>query len=113
MAYDTRQAALNGHIPRPARGRRFLLVSQALKGRILAPLAIIALMVAPVSAQVSPPSFFWGKTVAQIRIEPESTFRSEDFRDQITQLVGEPLDAAKVGESKAHRKLTKNDAALA
>jgi len=99
LAYDTRQAALNGHIPRPARGRRFLLVSQALKGRILAPLAIIALMVAPVSAQVSPPSFFWGKTVAQIRIEPESTFRSEDFRDQITQLVGEPLDAGKVAES--------------
>jgi outer membrane protein insertion porin family len=51
------------------------------------------------SAQVSPPSSSWGKNVAQIRIEGDATFRAEDFQHQITQGVGDPLDAAKVAES--------------
>jgi outer membrane protein insertion porin family len=77
-------------IPRP--GARRL-------GSRLAAMSFVALLTVSLSAQVSAPSPYWGKTVVRIRLEFDATVRPEDFAGQITERVGEPLDAAKVSES--------------
>jgi outer membrane protein insertion porin family len=41
----------------------------------------------------------WGQEVIEVRIEPDANLSTEDFRAQIVQKVGEPLDPSKVAQS--------------
>ncbi len=45
------------------------------------------------------PADLWEKTVVSIRLESDSGLRLEDFTQQITQKVGQPLEPSKVSES--------------
>ena len=99
LAYDARQAVFHRLSSRPAHIPPLVYLPSARRARLLAVVGFVALLTVSSFAQVSPPSSFWGKTVIRISIKSDATVRAEDYAGQITQAVGDPLDAAKVSES--------------